>query len=188
MRNATKTTRITINAMFIAMYVILELFVSIKLGNMKITFDALPILISAILFGPLSGFVVGILGSFISQMLSFGITLTTILWIIPVGIRGLLVGLYAKKVNYKVEPKKLMGVIIASSILITILNTGSLYIDSKLYGYYAFEFVFGTFILRIITGVTIGIVHGSIVPICASALNRCINYQNKFRVIQYKNR
>ncbi len=176
--NKITTNKITINAMFIAMYVVLEMFVSIKLGNMKITFDALPIIISSVLFGPVSGLVVGLLGSFICQMLSFGITLTTILWIIPAGIRGLIIGLYAKKNNYQVDPKRLMCVIIATSVLITILNTGSLYIDSKLYGYYAFGFVFGTFVLRIVTGIVIGIVHGIITPICVSAIKRGLrNYQ-----------
>ena len=63
---------------------------------MKITVDSLPILVAALLLGPLDGLAVGLIGSFLNQMLTYGLTVTTVLWILPAGIRGLVVGYYAK--------------------------------------------------------------------------------------------
>ena len=40
---------------------------------------------------------VGAVGGFLNQMLTYGFTVTTLMWIFPNAVRGLLVGLYAKK-------------------------------------------------------------------------------------------
>ena len=67
----------------IALHIVLE-SLSIRIGNdYKITFSGLPIIIIAILYGPFAGFVVGLIGSVLSQILTFGITATTIYWIWP---------------------------------------------------------------------------------------------------------
>jgi ECF transporter S component (folate family) len=86
------TKRLAADAMLAAMFVCLSL-VSISLPNMKITLDSLPVLVAAFLFGPLDGLAVGLTGSFLNQMLTYGFTATTLLWILPAGLRGLLVGL-----------------------------------------------------------------------------------------------
>ena len=64
--------RIVLIAMFAAMYVVLGL-VSIKLPNMKITVDGLPIIVGALLLGPLDGLLIGALGSLNDQMLGYGL-------------------------------------------------------------------------------------------------------------------
>jgi hypothetical protein len=61
-------------------------------------------------------------------MLKFGIDPTTILWILPVGIRGLLIGVYAKIRRYKLKTFGMSVVIIITSFIATILNTIGLYI------------------------------------------------------------
>lgn len=94
-----KAKRMVTVAMLIAMYVVLSLF-SINLGNMKITLDSLPIIVGAALLGPLDGFLIGFFGSFLNQLLTFGLTPTTILWVIPAAVRGLLIGLYAKHCHF----------------------------------------------------------------------------------------
>ena len=61
-------------------------------------------------------------------MLKFGIDPTTVLWIVPVGIRGLLIGVYAKARKLKPRIWEMIPLIIITSFIATILNTVGLYI------------------------------------------------------------
>ena len=125
-----------LKALFIAMHVAL-CYVSINFGNMVITAAGLPIIIGAMMFGPISGLEIGLMGSFLNQMLKYGFTATTILWILPAGIKGLLIGAYAKHKNYKLNRKQMIFIIALSAVIVTTMNTAVMYIDSKLYGYYS---------------------------------------------------
>ena len=158
-----KAKRIVTTAMLIAMYVVLSLF-SINLGNMKITLDSLPIIVGAALLGPLDGFLIGFFGSFLNQLLTFGLTPTTIIWVLAAAIRGLLIGLYAKHCHFDMSFLQTQIITISTALIVTALNTGALYLDSKIYGYYSFAFVFGAVIPRIFTGILTAIVFGSILP------------------------
>src|SRR5574344_1123237 len=79
-----KTKKLVLYALFTAIHVVL-CYASINLGNMKITISGLPIIIGAMLFGPMAGLEIGLLGSLLNQLLTYGLTLTTVLWIIPAG-------------------------------------------------------------------------------------------------------
>ena len=158
-----KAKRIVTAAMLIAMYVVLSLF-SINLGNMKITLDSLPIIVGAALLGPLDGFLIGFFGSFLNQLLTFGLTPTTIIWVLPAAIRGLLIGLYAKHCHFDMSFLRTQIITISTALIVTALNTGALYLDSKIYGYYSFAFGFGAVIPRIFTGILTAFVFGSILP------------------------
>ena len=50
-------------------------------------------------------------------------------------------------------------------LIITLLNTVVIYVDSKIMGYYNFVYVFGSFVLRILTSIVVGIVYACIIPI-----------------------
>ena len=50
-------------------------------------------------------------------------------------------------------------------LLITVLNTIVIYVDSKIMGYYSFVLVFGSFIIRMLTSVVLGIVYSCIIPL-----------------------
>lgn len=158
-----KTQKIIICSMLTAMFIVLSAF-SIKLGNMKITVDSLPIIVGAVLFGPVEGIIIGLLGSFLNQMLGFGFTATTLLWIIPAGVRGLMVGLYAKQKHFDLSAGNLVFILILSSIVVTTINTGVIYLDSIIYGYYSFAYVFGTLILRYLSGAITAVALASLVP------------------------
>ena len=62
------TRRLALDAMLSAMFVVLSM-ISISLPNMKITLDALPVLVASLLFGPLDGLSVGLIGSFLVDVL-----------------------------------------------------------------------------------------------------------------------
>ena len=78
----------------IALHIILELFCTIRIGNdLKITLAALPIIVIALLCGPVEGLLTGCIGTFLSQLLTYGITISTPFWILPYTIQGLAAGL-----------------------------------------------------------------------------------------------
>ena len=169
MHNTTR--RIATDAMLAAMYVCLS-FVSIRVGNsMKITVDSLPILVAALLLGPLDGLAVGLIGSFLNQMLTYGLTVTTVLWILPAGIRGLVVGYYAKKHDFNLSRRQLVLITTATALLVTALNTLVMYLDSLIIGY-PFAATLPTVLLRIVSGVLIAIVFSMILPPLLTALRK----------------
>ena len=169
-----KPKRLVTNAMLIAMYVVLSLVATINLGNMKFTLDSLPIIVGAALFGPVDGMLIGLCGSFINQLITWGLGPTTLLWIIPAGVRGLLIGLFAKHHNFDMSFKQTQFITISSALIVTVLNTAAMYIDSKIYGYYSFAYVFGGFVPRIIAGIIIAFVFGAILPHILKPIRRIV--------------
>ena len=157
-----KTRRIALCAMLAAMFECLSLL-SINLGSMKITLDFLPIIIAAMLFGPVEGAIVGLAGSFLNQLLTYGLSITTILWILPAGVRGLLVGIYAKKHSFSLTRKQMIFIFILSALVVTMLNTGVMYLDSIIIGY-PFAATLITVVLRIVNGILTAILFAFILP------------------------
>jgi len=174
----SKTKRLAVDAMLAAMFFVLSLF-SINLPGMKITLDSLPILVAAALLGPLDGLAVGLVGSFLNQMITYGFTATTLLWILPAGLRGLLVGLYAKRLGFSMSLRQTVLITVATALFVTALNTLLLYIDSWVYSY-SYVAALPTLVLRIIAGVITAVVFSLLLPSILSALRRILgkNEQN----------
>lgn len=130
--------------------------------GLKITLDALPIIIVALLFNPVDALYSGIISELLVQVIKYGFSPTTPLWILPLGIRGLIVGLFNYK-NNMIENRRFIILIVSlitSSIIVTILNTCILFIDSKLFGYYTEVLIFGNLFIRLIIGIIISIIYG----------------------------
>ncbi len=154
--------RLVLNSLMISLYLGLATLLTIPLGGLKITIEALPVVICAVIFGPWDAAIVGFLGEFLNQMLSFGFTPTTLLWVAPSVVRGLMVGLALlpmKKsgslLSQKLSPNRLAVFYIinlASAVVVSLMNTFTLYVDSKMFGYYSYAMVFGSLALRILTG------------------------------------
>lgn len=159
-----KTRRIAMDAMLIALHFLLSVMLSLNLGNMKLTFDALPILIAALLFGPADGLLVGLMGAFFAQLYQYGLTPTTILWCLPAMLRGLFVGGVAKWKRYELSPWQLLFVIVVSSLLVTTLNTVVMAIDALLYHYYSRAYVFGALLMRYSTGMVTALLYSIVTP------------------------
>ena len=83
-KSSTMSTRklVTI-AMLTAVYVVLNFAGTVRLGWINISVASLPVIVGAMLYGPLGGLLVGLLGAFMGQLLTYGVTATTILWILP---------------------------------------------------------------------------------------------------------
>ena len=133
-------------------------------GNLKITVEALPVFLGALLLGPVDGMVIGGIGTLLYQLLSYGVTATTALWIAPYVLLGLCVGAVSARHGYACTPRQLALLAVLGELGITVLNTGSLYIDSLIYGYYSPVFVFGTLPLRLAICAGKGIVLALLLP------------------------
>lgn len=165
------TTQICINGVMAALFIVLDL-ISVRIGNhIKITFSGLPIIISAIYFGPIAGTVVGGMGGLIGQAITYAkLSITTPLWILPAIARGFIVGIL-----YKCFGKKYLSVyIVISSLIVSALNTLAIYVDSKIYGYYnPVTFLSGT-AFRFISGIITAVVYIAVIYAIMKALDKVI--------------
>ena len=172
--------RIAIDAVLIAMFFGLSLL-SVQLGGIKITFASLPTIICAMLFGPIDGFLVGFLGAFLEQMLKFGFTATTMLWILPPAIRGLFIGLCAVLLRKHMSVDSILQTkrpyvyfifCILSGIIVSTLNTLVFYVDAKIYHYYEYHMIFGVFWFRIASGIVSSLLMALVALPVVAALKR----------------
>ena len=152
--------RLAADAMFAAMVTVLGL-VSISTGNLKITVEALPVFLGALLLGPVDG-------------LAIGVSATTALWIAPYVLLGLCVGAVSARHGYDCTPRQLALLAVLGELGITVLNTGSLYLDSLIYGYYSPVFVFGTLPLRLAICAGKGIVLALLLPTLLRVTRRAL--------------
>ena len=152
-----KTKRMATNAMLAALYFALSML-AIPVGGLKLTFEHLPIIIAALMFGPVDALVIGALGELANQMMTYGFTVTTVLWMAPAMFRGLSMGLCAKFLskyvgaNAVIEKKLPLAFLVTcviSGLICSLLNTFTLYVDSKMFGYYSYAMVFGVLWIRL---------------------------------------
>ncbi len=149
--------RLAINAALVALYVALSML-AVPIGGFKLTFEHLPIILCAVFFGPADALIVGALAELLNQMLTFGFTPTTLLWMTPAMFRGLSMGLCAKCAPKTLGKEALLekkvsaaffACCIVSGLICSLLNTFTLYVDSKMFGYYSYAMVFGVLWLRL---------------------------------------
>ncbi len=166
--------RICFQAIMAALFVALD-YMSLSIGNsIKVTFSALPIIITAIYYGPFYGMAVGLIGSLITQIIGYGLTATTVLWILPAGLRGLSMGLLFIVFGRRKSFWCLTTEIAVSSLLVTALNTAVNYIDSIIYGWYSYEIIFGMTFARIALSVATAIALSLIMVPITSGMDKVI--------------
>ena len=149
------TRRLVTDAVLIALYVVLN-FYTIRLGWLNISLAAFPILVAALL-------IVGAMSGFISQLLTYGLSVTTIMWMLPTLVRGLMVGLYATKRGFDLNRKQIGFIVLVSCLVVTLLNTAALYADSLIY-HYPVALTLGTIALRLVSSVVMAVVFTIITP------------------------
>ncbi len=173
--------RMAINAFMVAVYIVLSTYLAINMGGLKLTFEALPVVICAVIFGPVDAMVVGFLGELLNQMLTFGFTPTTLLWILPIVTRGLVIGVCVSWIKRRqglsgfLAPKNyifFLIISIAASLIHSLLNTFTLYVDSKIFGYYSYHMVFGVLLVRLAAGTISAVIMSIITVPLAEALRR----------------
>lgn len=126
-------------ALLTAMMVLLKRTIAIETPYFKFSFASLPIVLAAMLFGPVEGMVVGLLGEFIAQLTGpYGLAPTTVLYVVPAAIRGVVVGcgaLWCRRTGRRMESRPVVcyAVCIAGAILTTAGNTLGIWLECLMY-------------------------------------------------------
>lgn len=168
-----KTKQLATDAVLAAMCAILGA-VSLDFGNLKISFESLPVLMAALMFGPWDGFAVGGVGTLIYQLLRYGVSVTTPLWMLPYALCGLMAGYYARREGFNLNQRQISAAVFASCAVIFLLNTAVMYIDSKVYGYYSFAYIFGTILPRIAVFLIKSAAFSAVMPMLIRAVKRVV--------------
>ena len=177
-KKMTRTQQLALDGILAALTVVFG-FVSIRIGNvMKISLEDLPVVFAALLFGPIDGMAVAFVGIFLYQLMSFGITVTTPLWILPFVVVGALIGAFAKKAEYNNTNRQILFLFILAELVIWALNTGAIYADAKIYGYYYPTIISSMLLIRMLTAIAKGVLFGLLSPSVLKLLSR-ITYNGR---------
>ena len=139
MRKQNTVYRLAIDAMLAGLYIILAYF-TIKIQLVEIAFTGIVVIIAALLYSPVDGVIVALIGSFVGQLTSYGLTPTTILWMLAPMLRGLMIGIFAwasrRGGRYLEENIPLYVVaIVITGLCVTAVNTGAIYLDGIIMQY-----------------------------------------------------
>ena len=134
-RRGISTRRLTMNAVFIALHVVLD-FASIYIGNeIKLSFASFPLLCAAMLFGTADGIYVAGIGEYIYQLLMYGLGPTTLLWMLPPMLHALIAGLLARRFGHEMGVRQVGITVLISGLIAALLTTLVIYIDAQVWGY-----------------------------------------------------
>lgn len=145
-------------AVLAALYVLLTMMLSLRAGNLRITFASLPVVVAALLLGPGEAVAVAGVGEFLNQLISpYGLTVTTPLWLVPPAARGLLIGLCAlwclrRGRPLEERPAAYFAVLCAAALCTTLLNTAVILADSLIFHYYTPGLIAADLAVRLLTG------------------------------------
>ncbi|MBQ8545313.1 MAG: ECF transporter S component [Clostridia bacterium] len=177
MQKSNKIKIICLAGMMAALYVCLDfLAVSVSAplgGTLKISISGLPVIIVAIFCGPWWGAATGFIGAFVGQLITYGVSATTVLWVLPAVVRGITVGYLFRAFKKSTKSGILVIETCISSLIVTILNTGAMLIEQKLYGYYSsYLAIFVAIPSRLIAGILTAIVFSLMLPTIINTLNK----------------
>lgn len=168
-----KTRQLSMDAVLAAMCAVLGA-VSLELGNFKISFESLPVMIGALLFGPVDGMLIGGIGTLIYQLLRYGFSVTTLLWVLPYVLCGLMMGAYAKRKDFSLSNKQTALSVTMGCVLIFVLNTFVMYVDSIVYQYYSAVYIFGSLPLRTVICVVKAVAFSAVMPTLIKAARKVV--------------
>lgn len=129
------TRRLTMNAVFIALHVVLDM-ASIYIGNeIKLSFASFPLLCATLLFGVGDGIYVAAIGEFLYQILMYGLGPTTLIWMLPPIVHAATAGLCARRFGNAPDLKQTGLIVLISGLVAAVLTTGVIYIDAQVWCY-----------------------------------------------------
>ena len=167
------TQKLTTNAILIALHLVLCQIATIQVGGIiSITVSGITEVVAGLLFGPISGGTVGIIGSLLNQLLKYGFSATTVLWIIPAGLKGLLCGWFAKSRRYQMNPLEIFWVLEVTAVIVTAVNTNVMVIDAEIFGYKTNATVVAQMGLRYLSGLVTSLAYMAVTAPLLARLNR----------------
>lgn len=171
-----KTKRLVMDAMLVALYFVFSCYLSVNLPGIRLTLDLLPVLVAAMLFGPVDGAIVGFIGNCLFQLTGpYGISVTTVLWALPEAVRGIAIGITLGKGKWQTMPMpKIMTTLIIISVVFTSLTTGVMYVDCLIFKY-SFLAYSPYIIARYTAGVIIAALSSFMLLPLVRALDKTVN-------------
>jgi len=118
--------RITLDAMFSALYVVLSVLLTVKLPIAEFSLCSLPILLCAFLLSPLDAFAVAFIGSFVEQMF-YGLDGTFFFWMMPALFQAIVAGVLAELFGKNCAVWKKILTVILAELTMTLTNQIVLY-------------------------------------------------------------
>lgn len=165
---------ITICAAMIAVHIVLDLFLTIRIGELyKITLNTLPFVVVGMMCGPLQGAISGLVGCFLSQMLGpYGLMITTPIWIIPGMLSGLTSGLIFKAFKRKQTIVVIAVTVFLAELITTIYNWFGSYLgDVVILKDMVIEVLIGAIPIRLANWALRSVVYSVVlVPLCKTLL------------------
>lgn len=177
MKKRLTVLTICICAAMIALHIILDLFLTIRIGEtIKITLNTLPFVVVGMMCGPVEGLISGLVGCFLSQMLGpYGLMITTPIWIIPGGLSGLTSGLIFKAFKRQPTVVKIAVTVFLAELITTAYNLfGSWLGDVVILKTFTIETLIGVVPVRLANWALRSVVYSIImVPLCKALLKSC---------------
>ena len=172
--NNNNIRKIAQTAILTALFVIFGKFLTLDFGSLKITLKNLPLYVGAISLGTLPGALIGCLGELTIQLTGkYGFSATTLLWILPHTIVGAICGFAFEKEYIKLNGEiKYWVFIICLQLLLTILNTIVMIIDSLIFGYYNPITLISSFVTRIMLAILVGIIYCIVIKYIVYAIKK----------------
>ena len=169
--------RITYDGLLAALCAVLGSVAAIDIGIAKLTFENVPVVIAGLLFGPVDGMLVGFVGIFLSQVIRYGIDASTMLWVAPYVLSGLVVGLGALLCRFRPKFWQLLVILIVDAFVVTGANTVGLYI----YYYYILktpkETMFAAIPVRLAVSAVKGVLYAILMPLLIKGLESAGIYE-----------
>lgn len=173
LRNKKPLFRISLDAIFLAMYIGLS-FASIRIPPIfEFTLKGLPLVLCAIFFGPYDAMAVAAGAELICQFIPFinpyGVTPTLPLWLIPSMLRGLTVGLlFREKDPMKQKPLWIITMVI-SCILVTSSTTGITILDGWIMEYDP-RLTGINVLVKFVNSIVVAVIFTLVIPIITESL------------------
>lgn len=140
MNRSLKIRKMVMITILSVLAMVLQLFSNyVQFGPVSITLSLIPIVVGAILYGPISGFIIGAVTGLIvffapgtiGLFWPYGVFITLLVCVFKMGLAGLISGLLYKLIN---KFNKKIAVII-SSVIVPLVNTGLFAIATLLFYY-----------------------------------------------------
>ena len=172
--------RLSLDSIMASLYFILT-YLSIRIGkDFHITFASMMVVLSSLLFGLPDSLIIAGLGEFLNQTLTYGLMITTPLWILPPLSRALILSLVSMHYRKKKERLSDHIVIYFLSVILaglstSILNTAITFLDGYLMDYPVNFVLIKTlirFLINILTGIIVGIISLPVSRILDKAIHK----------------
>lgn len=170
--------RIAAVLLFALLHYLLAVYTTFNIGQIRISIDQLPILLLAILFGPLESAVAALLGGFFYQVQMYGMQWMLFPWLLSSVVRGVIVGLGCRYLTRRNDdrpwkkPVQFIALLCFAAIVTTIVNTAVIGLEAGIKGILTVEMMFDNFYTRLFLSTVISILVGLTLPPIANAAER----------------